>query len=105
VKTEADTTPDHGSPIASKEIRAATDRILIHQGRSGVWFMISIVGLLLSSVFAVGAKSTSAWDTWLINWQSNLHLYFAGASLVLCLLNGARATLLHHQVKRLQRGV
>jgi hypothetical protein len=92
--------PDGDLPLAAKQARMINDKIVAHQGRSGAWFITSIISLLVGSVLAAPGKATTAWETWLINWRSNLLLYFAGASLILCLLHGARATFLHSRAKR-----
>ena len=86
------------------ELGEAFTRIRIHQARAGLWFLTSFMGLFLSSMFAIPAKGPTAWQTLLINWQSNLLLYFAGASLILSLANGVRAFFFIRQVKRRSQG-
>ncbi|RYD43283.1 MAG: hypothetical protein EOP83_31935 [Verrucomicrobiaceae bacterium] len=63
--------------------------------------MISIISLMLGPAFAIPARASSTlWETWVINWQSNFFLYFAVACLVLCLTNGTRAAYLHYHAKQ-----
>jgi hypothetical protein len=96
--------PDPDLSIAAKEEGEALDRISIHQGHSCLWFLAAIISLLLSGTFAIPVKTFTAWGDWLINWRSNLLLYFAGASLMLSLVNGTRAVLIKRRVKMRGRG-
>ena len=87
----------------SMEAKAIRRKIVIHQGRSGLCFMISIISLMLGSAFAIPVRASTEWETWVISWQSNFFLYFAVACFILCLLNGSRAAYLHYHAKRHQR--
>ena len=49
---------------------------------------------------AIPARTSTAWGTWLINWQSNLILYFAGLCLFMCLGHSARRVHLAFSRKR-----
>ena len=104
VKPEPEISPDSNPPLASEGLKEATTRIGIHQQRAGLWFLVAIIAVLLSGTFAIPVVASTAWATWLINWQSNLLFYFAGASVILSLLNGVRASLLHRHVKRSLQG-
>jgi hypothetical protein len=61
-----------------------------HKDRAAAWFAGTLLSFLLGGTFAIPASAASAWDTWMINWQANLILCFAGLCLVMCLGHSAR---------------
>lgn len=71
-----------------------------HKDRSEAWFAGMLVSLIIGGTFAIPASAASAWDTWMINWQSNLILCFAGLCLVMSLGHSARLIYLASSRKR-----
>lgn len=61
-----------------------------HKVRSEAWLAGFFVSLPVSAMTAIPARTSTAWGTWLINWQANLILCFAGLCLFMCLGHSAR---------------
>lgn len=76
--------------IEQIEVKASNKLRRHHKGRSEAWFAGMLVSLIIGGTFAIPASAASAWDTWLINWQSNLILYFAGLCLFMSVGHSAR---------------
>jgi hypothetical protein len=72
------------------ELKAIHQLCRHHKDRAAVWFAGMLVSFLLGGTFAIPASAASAWDTWMINWQANLILCFAGLCLVMSLGHSAR---------------
>lgn len=71
-----------------------------HKDRAAAWLFGLFVSLPVGVMIASGAVSSTAWGTWLINWQSNLILCFAGLCLIMCLGHSARLIYLPFSRKR-----
>jgi hypothetical protein len=84
--------------IEQIEIKAIHKLCRHHKDRAAAWFAGMLVSLIIGGTFAIPASAASAWDTWMINWQANLILCFAGLCLVMSLCHGAR--LIHLAVSR-----
>jgi hypothetical protein len=76
--------------IEQIELKAIHQLCRHHKDRAAVWFAGMLVSFLLGGTFAIPASAASAWDTWMINWQANLILCFAGLCLVMSLGHSAR---------------
>jgi Ni/Fe-hydrogenase subunit HybB-like protein len=85
--------------IEQIELKAIHQLCRHHKDRAAAWLAGLFVSLPVSVMSASGAVSSTAWGTWLINWQSNLILYFAGLCLVMCLGHSARRVHLTFSVK------
>lgn len=104
------TDPSHSCPtLTDIETAQAIEQIDLkaihklcrhHKDRAAVWFAGMLVSFLLGGTFAIPASAASAWGTWLINWQSNLILCFAGLCLVMSLGHSARLIYLASSRKR-----
>ena len=103
--------PDPGQPnpplsdteaaqaIEQHATHARLKQCRVHSQRALTWFVAMLVSLLLGGTLAIPAVAKSAWDTWLINWQSNLMLCFAGLCLVMSLGHSARLVYLAFSAK------
>lgn len=76
--------------IEQIELKAIHKLCRHHKDRAAAWFAGMLVSFLLGGTFAIPASAASAWDTWMINWQANLILCFAGLCLVMSLGHSAR---------------
>ena len=76
--------------IKQIELKAIHKLCRHHKDRAAAWLFGLFVSLPVSAMTAIPARTSTAWGTWLINWQSNLILYFAGLCLVMCLGHSAR---------------
>lgn len=76
--------------IEQVELKAINKLCRHHKVRSEAWFAGMLVSLIIGGTFAIPASAASGWDTWMINWRSNLILYFAGLCLVMSLGHSAR---------------
>lgn len=71
-----------------------------HKDRAAAWLAGMFVSLPVGGMIAIPARTSTAWGTWMINWQSNLILCFAGLCLVMCLGHSARLIYLASSGKR-----
>lgn len=76
--------------IEQIELKAINKLCRHHKDRAAAWLAGLFVTLPLGVMTASGAVSSTAWRTWLINWQSNLILCFAGLCLIMCLGHSVR---------------
>jgi len=86
--------------IEQIELKAIHKLCRHHKARAAGWFAGMLVSLIIGGTLAIPASAASAWDTWMINWQSNLILYFAGLCLFMCLGHSARRVHLAFSRKR-----
>ena len=86
--------------IKQIELKAIHKLCRHHKDRAAAWFAATFLSFLLGGTFAIPAVAKSAWDTWMINWQANLILCFAGLCLVMCLGHSARLIYLASSRKR-----
>ena len=70
--------------------------------RALAWFGTFIVAFLTSSMLRIAGTSSSAWDTWMINWQSNLCLYASALSLLFSIRFGLRSASTLRQLKDME---
>jgi len=70
--------------------------------RSLAWFVVMMVTFLFSSVIRIGAVGSTAWNTWMINWQSNLIFYFSMLSLVIAARFGLRSASTLRKLKSME---
>lgn len=80
-------------------LKAHRRRVRYHSQKATAWFGGLVVSLPLAPILAIPAVGPTAWDTWMINWQSNLILYFAGLCLVMCLGHSVCLTFRRHGKK------
>ncbi len=86
--------------IDQHALKARLKQCRIYSQRAREWFAAMLISLMLGGSLAIPATASSAWDTWRINWQSNLILYFAGLCLVMCLIHFGRLLVLTYRRKR-----
>lgn len=84
--------------IEEVELKAIHKLCRHHKDRAAAWLAGLFVSLPVGGMIAIPARTSTAWGTWLINWQANLILCFAGLCLVMSLCHGAR--LIHLAVSR-----
>lgn len=75
-------------PLSQADLRKS---LRADERRSLAWFVVMMVTFLFSSVIRIGAVGPTAWNTWMINWQSNLSFYFSLLSLVFAARFGLRS--------------
>jgi hypothetical protein len=76
--------------IEQIELKAINKLCRHHKDRAAAWLAGLFVSLPVGVMTASGAVSSTAWGTWMINWQSNLMLCFAGLCMVMSLGHSAR---------------
>lgn len=86
-------------PLSQADLRKS---LRADERRSLAWFVVMMVTFLFSSVIRIGAVGSTAWNTWMINWQSNLSFYFSLLSLVFAARFGLRSASTLRRLKAME---
>ena len=86
-------------PLSQADLRKS---LRADERRALAWFVAMMVTFLFSSVIRIGAVGSTAWNTWMINWQSNLSFYFSLLSLVFAARFGLRSASTLRKLKAME---